>query len=320
MKRHRCEAHRDCTTTNTAKETQRTGVDPAMRTSITALTAALVASGGLNGYLLLRSPATRKRGPAQQAHETTNAPAQARDITPAPSLRKPVAEPGALPATCEASLARCTDQLNDTEQQLEEYLPLDERFERGGNNPQLEATMEKRVTAALDGLRLQHNLECHGDTCQLELLWKDGKEPGDWMDRLQTRDFRSDLRGLRFRVSEPTHDPVTGEALQKTQVMMRVDGVGTASGIDILNDLVQRFEASGARTRCAADNPDRGKLALRLDVAMPDAPGITLNVGGNLAATGTGRCLVRALRALADATELPPRVSGAVLYYSPVVP
>ncbi len=180
--------------------------------------------------------------------------------------------------------------------------------------------MEKRVTTALDGLPLQHNLECHGDTCQLELLWKDGEEPGDWMERLQTRDFRSDLRGLSFRASEPTHDPVTGEALERSRVMLRVDGVGTVQGIDILDELVRRFEASGVRERCAADNPDQGTLSLRLDVAMPDAPGITLNVGGNLAATGAGRCLVRALRALADATELPPRVSGAVRYYDVRLP
>lgn len=291
-----------------------------MKPSTVILSAALLSSIGLNGYLLLRSPSTANSAPAEPTREVKAAPAQAPAVPPAPTPRSPVAEPGALPATCEASLASCTDQLNDTQHQLEDYLPLDERFERGGNNPQLEATMEKRVTAALDGLRLQHNLECHGDTCQLELLWRDGEEPGDWMDRLQTGDFRSDLRGLRFRASEPTHDPVTGEALERSQVMMRVDGVDTARGIDILEELVHRFEASGVRERCAADNPDLGKLALRLDVAMPGAPGITLNVGGNLAATGAGRCLARALRALADATERPPRVSGAVLYYNVELP
>ncbi len=81
----------------------------------------------------------------------------------------PVTVPGALPPTCEASLSQCTDQLNTAQGELEQYLPMDQQFERGGSNPALEARMEKRVAAALHGLPLQHNIECHGDTCATEL-------------------------------------------------------------------------------------------------------------------------------------------------------
>ena len=86
----------------------------------------------------------------------------------------------------------------------------------------------------------------------------------------------------------------------------------------ILRELVAELEGSGSIERCAAEHPDdTGRLLYRLRIA---AGKVEIDFGGDLYATGAGRCIAEAQARIAAARELPPEVSTATLFHRVELP
>jgi hypothetical protein len=210
-----------------------------------------------------------------------------------------------MAATCQGQLVSLSDQLAAAEQKLEARLTMDEQFKRSPPTPdeaaKLEPLVAKIFEKAPDGYSF--DIECRGEVCNVVVTEPDGGD-FDWSMPIQQEVF---------------HDPVTKAALmvRKTQVLL--NGSDTADGIPVLQALIAQLKETGAAARCAAQDAAPGYISLQLWLDG-EAGKITYEVGGTLASSAGGRCVLAALDQAIAATTIPPRTRTAVLYHTIEMP
>ena len=210
--------------------------------------------------------------------------------------------------------AGCLDELSKTKAELEQYLPAQVRFERSESAPELQAELEPEVLKHFDADQPAHDLECRGRVCKLSLAWAQGADRGTWQHTIQTSpEMQNKICGMGFGAGRPTTDSITGAAMNTEEVWLTRCDSSMQPGQAIVRKLLEDFESAGLIERCKAEHPERGTLALRISLA----DGVfEIADGGDIAASGTGRCLSKALRAMAEDVVLPENLRGAMLFHN----
>ncbi len=225
-----------------------------------------------------------------------------------------------MAATCEGQLVALSEKLAGAEQKLEERLTFDEKFERSPPAPEAEARLTPMVAKvfekAPDGYSF--DVECRGEICSVVVTAPE-KGDFDWSMAIQQEVFNKEGRGHAMYGGTPSHDPVTKAALLVSKTQVQLNGSDTADGIPVLQALVTQLRQSGAVARCAAVDTTPGYLSLQLWLDG-EAGAITYEVGGTLASTAGGRCVLAALDQALAATTIPPRTRTAVLYHTIELP
>jgi hypothetical protein len=254
-------------------------------------------------------------------------PAESAPSVPARAL-------AATPTTCAHALFEAERQLVDVRARLEKALPLPERFAESESEPApaAEAALLPEITrifAAPELANASFTLECHGTTCQLEILSK-GEQVSTWMRVLQAdAGLRRRVSQTTFRSGRPTNDQTTGAPLQASTVFFGLaqGGEGSDEPGRALDGLWQDFIASSVPAECAARltaaeraaSVDARGLDVRLDVNV-DGPGVHAFVGGALGATAAGRCIAERLASAAATRTIAPEAPSAVRYLTFTLP
>ena len=90
--------------------------------------------------------------------------------------------------------------------------------------------------------------------------------------------------------------------------------------VDLIRDAVATFRVSGAIERCQERFHDDGTLETRINLVgnedeVEDEPmGLSVRVGGKLAGTPLGDCLMAELRPILDRVSLPPESESGVVF------
>src|SRR5262249_36455475 len=147
--------------------------------------------------------------------------------TPVSPPESAVLPPEPLSLRPAAPAQSCEERLTAAERELAELksavatrdastLSL-QQFQNGESNPALEKHLEPDLARALktDENKREYTLECRGRICRLELLTSENDR--DWQMALQ-QDLRKHIAGVMFAGRTPTTDPVTKEALFKSEV------------------------------------------------------------------------------------------------------
>jgi hypothetical protein len=251
-------------------------------------------------------PATGNRQPA-----TGNGEAQ----TLTGAKPRPEGAPPPIAATCEGQLVDLSERLAKAEATLEERLTWDEKFERSPPSPDAETKLSPLVAKVFDKAPdgYSFDVECRGEVCNVIVT---APEKGDfeWWESLQKDVYWKEGQGHSMQGGTPTHDPVTKAALLVTKTQVRLNGADTADGIPVLQTVVDQLGSSGAITRCAADGT-HGYLSLQLWLSGEPRT-ISYEVGGTLASSTSGRCVLSALDSIIAGATIPPRSRTAVLYHT----
>jgi hypothetical protein len=238
---------------------------------------------------------------------------------PADAAPRPRGAPPPMASTCEGQLTTLGDKLAKAEASLEERLTFEEKFDRSPPSPDAEARLTPLVATifekAPDGYSF--DVSCRGEICDVTIT---EPEKGDfaWDQRLQQEVYHAESRGHVMYAGKPSHDPITKEALMVRRSLVRLNGADTADGMPVLQGIVEHVRASGAAKRCAADGT-RGYLTLQLWLDG-EAGTITYEVGGTLASSASGQCVLHAVDQAIAAATIPPRARGAVLYHTVQLP
>jgi hypothetical protein len=286
-----------------------------MSRTVMGLLAALVASVGLNAYLALaRDGGSSAREVSVEAgFSRTEAAPAASDV---PTVR---ARAETDPAQCPTALADCRADLSSLDE-CTSSLPLHKRFPIGQRNADGEARIAAVLPKVFADPAPATDLECRDDVCRVDIVWTEGQDQEEYIQRFQDPELWGDLVGGRsFHSGRPGVDPISGEAVFSESIYLELRTAGTVNGMKILEELVGAFMASDARAVCAARHGDRGRLELRIDIGEDGDGGITIAAGGDLAGKPGGKCLVDRLEAMAAETPVPARVSGAVRFVGVVM-
>lgn len=228
-------------------------------------------------------------------------------------VKRPEGAPPPLAATCVGQLADLGDRLARAEAKLEARLSFEEKFERSPPAPESEARLSPLVAKVFEKAPPGYSfeIECRGEICDVSIT---EPEKGDfeWSMKLQQDVYHSEGEGHAMFGSRPSHDPVTKEALRVSRTLVQLNGAGTADGMPVLQALVEQLRNSGAATRCA--DGARGYLSLQLWLSGDPAK-ITYEVGGTLASSSSGRCVLATLDQLIATATIPPRTRTAVLHH-----
>ncbi|MBZ0237924.1 MAG: hypothetical protein K8M05_36760, partial [Deltaproteobacteria bacterium] len=206
------------------------------------------------------------------------------------------------------------ERLAKAEAKLEARLDFEEKFDRSPPSPEAEAKLSPLVAKVFEQAPpgYSYEVECRGEICDVTIT---APEKGDfeWSMKLQEDVYHSEGEGHAMYGSRPSHDPVTKEALRVSRTLVQLNGAGTADGMPVLQAVVEQLRTSGAAARCADGTP--GYLSLQLWLSG-DPSKITYEVGGTLASSSSGRCVLAALDQLIAAAAVPPRTRSAVLHHT----
>ncbi len=228
-------------------------------------------------------------------------------------------------APCEARLATTATALAQAEEELDRIRSPRDRFERRTTaDPAVEARLAPTFAAlfadAPDGV--DHDLECRGDVCRLEVVQPAKLGWRMWQENLQLGPSRTSFGEMMFGGGGgPRQDPVTGEPLEVTQVHLRVADERDATSRRLLDTLVRTYYESAEVAACKRDHPTPGWLSLRIELA-PAARTFQYQAGGDLPSQAGGRCLIAELeRRIAElAPHITPDLPGGVFHMRLDVP
>ncbi len=227
---------------------------------------------------------------------------------------------GAVPVDCAHALFEAERHLADVRAQLWKKLPLSEKFDASQPNPAVEEPLRAELARLFEAKDLEGaawTLECRGTTCQLQIVSTDAQKAA-WMASLQTdAALRQRARGMGFNAGRPTNDQTSGTPLTESLVYMDVaePGDDQQAGLAYLESIWRSFVASSAASDCSARLDSRaGSLDIRLDVNQ-DAAGVRAYVGGDLGATGAGRCVADRLQADVAAASPPVGTPPSMSYF-----
>ncbi len=217
----------------------------------------------------------------------------------------------AAPGTCskyQAEVARLQTE-------VDKYLPWEQRFERGSPSEVTQKKVAPELKRIIEPTGASFNVECRGEICKIDIVRKKGQ---DFTEALQhDQKLRGIVLGYQFTAPEPTSDPVSGEALWRESVTVKMpspsDQPQPPNGMLLLEGVIDRFEKSGAVKRCASDSPnDNGDLDLRLDVEPSGRIGVL--AGGELHLKQSGRCFLAALDQIVRDTTTQPVISATLFH------
>ncbi len=197
--------------------------------------------------------------------------------------------------------------------EVEQYLPLEVRFARGATNPALEnelhALMPAIVTAATT------KAECRADVCKLELRVQaeNAEQVSDWW-QWQASDVYSTFSSVQTQRGQHYVDPLDGEMVALFYFLDAQPQRQRLDGGSILDDLINRFEASGAAIRCDEDYPgQRGTFTFELDLGIATSGGgFAVLTPPSLAGTDFGTCIADKLEHLMRASPPPQKYVGGI--------
>src|SRR5262245_11582706 len=254
----------------------------------------LIASLSANVYLLV----TRNSGAPGSAMSPRAASSERRGELPIPSRAVPAraasGEPadGAVndPAAREREAA-LTGALLKVQAELEEYRPLPDRFQRGGErSPEI----EEQARAALDrmfvakpGQKPSYTVECRGAVCSLNV--NDNLDRSDWMRTLQSSDERKLFRGMVFGAAGTYLEVASPEYL---------------AGSRYVDSVFEVIKSSPAIAACKQRFPTPGAVVLAVELGPARAVRVTMM--GKLADKDFGACLRPVLEQAPSQVAAPP--------------
>ncbi|MBA3819524.1 MAG: hypothetical protein H0X17_11575 [Deltaproteobacteria bacterium] len=223
---------------------------------------------------------------------------------------------GAAPfEACTRELSETRLALSLTKGDLEQRIEAQSRFD----GAEREAAVERRVQPAIERAiatmsGLTGNLECRGDTCQVRVSAPTREHAKQaWKVFTADPDIASFADSFTMEAGEPVVDLATGKGAFEVDFF-----ITTKSATDLtprLEALIAGFKDSSAMTECSAIGREPGVLEIKLAL-IPDEARLALSVGGSLAGTSVGRCLVERLSALVNGFSIPPGVTHGQVYAS----
>ncbi len=270
--------------------------------STRSLLALLATSVALNFYLGL------SRG-------STTASVQSRSDSVASEQPTPRADTAPPFEACTRELSETRLALSLTKGALEQRIEAQSRFDAA----EREAAIERRVGPAIERAiatmpGLTGNLECRGDTCQVRVSAPSREQAKQaWKTFTKDPDIASFADSFTMEAGEPVVDLVTGKGAFEVDFF-----ITTKSAVDLtpkLEALIAEFKDSAAMTECSAIGREPGVLEIKLAL-VPDEATLSLSVGGSLAGTAAGRCLVDRISALVNGFRIPPGVKHGQVYAS----
>ncbi len=221
------------------------------------------------------------------------------------------AAPSTTPGTC----SRYQAEVARLQTEVDKYLPWEQRFERGSPSEVTHKKVAPELKRIIEPTGASFNVECRGEICKIDIVRKKGQ---DFTEALQhDQKLRGMVLGYQFTAPEPTSDPVSGEALWRESVTVKMpapsDQPQPPNGMPLLEGVIDRFEKSGSVKRCASDSPnDKGDLDLRLDVEPSGRIGVL--AGGELHLKQSGRCFLAALDQIVRDTPTQPVISATLFH------
>jgi hypothetical protein len=169
--------------------------------------------------------------------------------------------------------------------------------------PELAAAIDRFFAPPeLEGV--DHDLECRGKVCRLEVLqpWRE-KLIFNWSSFPDTT-IGPMVEGLAYQSSPPITDRIRKEGLDKSMVFMRFVSPGRRKTTAFLRGILDNFGRSDKYNGCfGADRPS-GTLVLRLDLPLPERR-IRVSGEGGLVSTQLGQCLLKGLEAFTATIQVP---------------
>jgi hypothetical protein len=262
-----------------------------------ALRATLLASIGANGLLLADFVTTWHREPQDR---------DSKDVALPSAVPLPLGERGVRAESkdgCEDDVVDLRQQLDDLRHRIEQNQPLADRFAAGAPNHRAVTELRPIIERVLGGDAgvSDFSVECRASVCEVSLP-PEAVPTYDWHVAL--------YRSLDFatRVGE---DAKIGRA--KFMFSLREQASGESKGV--LINLVRSFKDGDALDRCWSAHREAGRLdaVVWIGESEEDEPsegreigdGIWLRLKGALTGTGTEKCIVDELTAMASRVKAP---------------
>lgn len=286
-----------------------------------ALAALLLASVGLNAWLLSRGSPARAGAtlPAPDpAARSTGAVAAGPDALP--ETKPPsagfvaVADAGSAQVGAAASagaserLAVLEREVGDLQGQVDAKRPVDERFAKGESDPGAADRLRPELERTLGAAGVPYDLDCRRRICRIRLRVPEGMDLGKANAYRRDPAIRRLANGWAVFAGAPGNDPATGAPYTEYDQYALMNDEGSADGSALVRAVAGAFQASSSLADCTGGYADRGTFEAQITVS--DA-GWQLAFGGTLAGGRAGECLADRLRQATQAVSLPHPVSMA---------
>lgn len=275
-----------------------------------ALAAALVVSVCVNVWAFTREPdqgvSPTASSPAKPAAQPTSTPSVG-----SPVPRKPVAaSPTAATAPCSAAVDACRE-VRSRYRAMEREHATPDSFDTLPPNPTLEKNVRPALERLFSGSAADHDLECRGPLCRLEVVMgaeyeAAGEDPNDLTLPLQgTGALDGYICGFGSGGGRPTTDPVAREGVTARTLFLRACEEPPLQSAAWLQRLQAEAKRAGIVRQCQARFPNDAAMWVSLQLGAPDSEErLQLNGLGNQSQELVA-CMLEGLRAIAARVDLP---------------